>query len=184
MTVLLVFALYNMSVMALMSMIALYLEDARGLSSGVAGVTFAVMIVASTVAALWFGRISDVVGRRPVILAGLVLGSGCLLLLAISTGTAALFVSATAAGLFLLGIRAAVTATALEVVGRWEATVLGIAMAVGEGLGGLGALLAGLAGEISLSYSLVFGAGVALLAGVVVLLQPRKTPISEPAETR
>ena len=35
-TVLLVFALYNMSVMALMSMIALYLEDARGLSSGVA----------------------------------------------------------------------------------------------------------------------------------------------------
>ena len=183
-TILLIFALYNMSVMALLSMIALYLEDARGLSSGAAGVTFAAMIVASTVAALWFGRISDVVGRRPVILAGLVLGSGCLLLLAISTGTAALFVSATAAGLFLLGIRAVVTATALEVVGRWETTVLGIAMAVGEGLGGLGAVLAGLAGEISLSYALVFGAGVALLAGVVVLLQPRKTPISEPAATR
>ena len=52
-------------------------------------------------------------------------------------------------------------------------------MAVGEGLGGLGALLAGLVGEISLSYSLVFSAVVALLAVVVVLLQPRKTPIRE-----
>ena len=48
-------------------------------------------------------------------------------------------------------------------------------MAVGEGLGGLGAVLAGLAGEISLSYALVFGAGVALLAAAVVLLQPSKT---------
>lgn len=181
--VLLVFALYNMSVMALMSMIALYLEDTRGLSSGATGITFATMIVASTVSAICFGRISDAVGRRPVILAGLVLGSGCLLLLAISTSTAALFVSTTAAGLFLLGIRAAVTATALEVVGRWETTMLGIAMAVGEGLGGLGAVLAGLAGEISLSYALVFGAGVALLAGVVTLFQPRKTPTNEPVAT-
>ena len=53
-----------------------------------------------------------------------------------------------------------------------SSAVLGIALAVGEGLGGLGAVLAGLAGEISLSYALVFGAGVALLAGVVVLLKP------------
>lgn len=170
-TVLLIFALYNMSVMALMSMIALYLEDARGLSSGAAGVTFSSMIVAGTVAALWLSRISDVVGRSPVILTGLVLGSACLFLLAISTGTAALLVSATAAGLFLLGIRAAITATALEVVGRWETTMLGIALAVGEGIGGLGALLAGLAGEASLSYALIFGAGAALLAGVMVVLQ-------------
>jgi MFS family permease len=172
-TVLLIFALYNMSVMALMSMIALYLEDARGLSSGATGITFSSMVIAGTIAALLFGRISDVVGRRPVILTGLVLGSGCLLLLAVSTSTATLFVSATAAGLFLLGIRAAVTATALEVVGRWETTMLGIALAVGEGVGGLGAVLAGLAGEKNLSYALIFGAGVALLAGVIVVLQGR-----------
>ena len=172
-TVLLVFALYNMSVMALMSMIALYLEDARGLSSGTVGITFAFMIIASTVAALWFGRISDAVGRRPVILAGLILGSGSLFLLSISTNTLALFSSAMAAGLFLLGIRAVVTATALEVVGRWETTVLGIAMAVGEGLGGLGAVLAGLAGEIHLSYALVLGSGIALLAVGAVFLQPK-----------
>lgn len=172
-TILLVFALYNMSVMALMSMIALYLEDARGLSSGTVGVTFAFMIIASTVAALWFGRISDAVGRKPVILAGLILGSGSLLCLSISTNTVALFSSAIAAGLFLLGIRAVVTATALEVVGRWETTVLGIAMAVGEGLGGLGAVLAGLAGEIHLSYALVLGAGIALLAVGAVFLQPK-----------
>ena len=95
------------------------------------------------------------------------------MLLAVSTSTATLFVSATAAGLFLLGIRAAVTATALEVVGRWETTMLGIALAVGEGVGGLGAVLAGLAGEENLSYALIFGAGVALLAGVIVVLQGR-----------
>jgi FSR family fosmidomycin resistance protein-like MFS transporter len=183
-SVLILFALYNMAVMALMSMIGLYLEEARGLSSIVTGVTFSVMIVASTIAALWFGRVSDAVGRRPVILAGLVLGSASLLILALATGTVALFVATTAAGLFLLGIRAAITATALEIVGRWETTVLGIALAIGEGVGGLGAVLAGLAGEINLSYALVFGAGMALLAGVVVLLQPRRNVASHPAVSR
>ena len=183
-SVLILFALYNMAVMALYSMIGLYLEEARGLSSIFTAVTFSVMIVASTIAALWFGRISDAVGRRPVILAGLVLGSASLLILSLATGTVALFVATTAAGVFLLGTRAAITATALEIVGRWETTVLGIALAVGEGVGGLGAVFAGLAGEINLSYALVFGAGMALLAGVVVLLQPSRNVASRPAISR
>ena len=60
-------------------------------------------------------------------------------------------------------------ATALERIGHRESTVLGLISAVGEGVAALGAVLAGLVGDIDLAYALILAAILSVLAGLAVV---------------
>ena len=70
----------------------------------------------------------------------------------------------------LTAVRPVVLAAAVEFSGRSEATTLGIVFAVLDGVGALGALLAGYAGEIDLSWAYVLAGGLAVLAAAQTAL--------------
>ena len=128
----------------------------------------------AAIAAPFVGRLSDTIGRKAVALAGLLLGSGGTALISLFSWDWALLLAMITVGLSLMGTRSVLMATALEAVGTRETTVLGFIFAVGEGIGAAGAFLAGLVGEIDLTWSLVFSAALALAAAVVMALQPTR----------
>ncbi len=59
--------LYNMALMALLSMIPLYLADRHGFGPEAAGIAFATMLIVGALAQPWVGKLSDIAGRRPVV---------------------------------------------------------------------------------------------------------------------
>jgi MFS family permease len=161
----------GMSVMALTSMTPLYLQETRGLSSGFAGVGFAAMVLSGALAATLVGRFSDRKDRKMVSLVGLVAGGGAVAVFGFVSREWALVLAMIAIGLALMGTRPVLMATALEAVGTRETSVLGFIFALGEGVGAIGAYLAGLVGEISLTWSLVFAAALAVLSAGLVAIQ-------------
>ena len=64
----------------------------------------------------------------------------------------------------LVGIRAAILAAAVEFVGQRESTTLGLVFALMDGVGALGALLAGLVGSVSLHYVFPLAGALAICA--------------------
>jgi predicted MFS family arabinose efflux permease len=169
---LLIMALHNMSLIALMSMAPLYLEEARQFSSVLTGVAFAAFVVAGAVAAPVIGRISDRAGRKRVALLGLFGGGVCTWLVTVAPGAPGVFFFLMATGALSLSVRVVLMAMALEIVGSREATVLGFISAIGEGLGAIGAAAAGIAAERSLATALVFSAALSLASGLVAVLHP------------
>ena len=65
----------------------------------------------------------------------------------------------------LTAVRPAILAAAVEYSGKSESTTLGIVFSILDGVGSLGALIAGFAGEIDLSYAYLL-AGVLAVASV------------------
>ena len=122
-------------------------------------------------AATLIGRLSDRFDRKIVSLAGLLVGGAAVALFAFASWEWAFLVAMVAIGLSLIGIRPVLMATALEAVGTRETSVLGFIFALGEGVGAVGAFLAGLIGEIGLTWSLVFAAASALLAAGILATQ-------------
>jgi MFS family permease len=155
-----------------MSMAPLYLEEARQFSSVLTGVAFAAFVVAGAVAAPVIGRISDRAGRKRVALLGLFGGGVCTWLVTVAPGAPGVFFFLMATGALSLSVRVVLMAMALEIVGSREATVLGFISAIGEGLGAIGAAVAGIAAERSLATALVFSAALSLASGLVAVLHP------------
>ena len=175
-----VLILFGMSVTSLMSMTPLYLQRVRGASYGFTGLAVALMMLSAALAGPFIGRLSDRISRKMVALVGLLMGSVAIAMISLFSWDWALLLAMVAVGLSLMGTRSVLMATALEAVGTRETTVLGFIFAVGEGIGAAGAFLAGLVGEIDLTWSLVFSAALALAAAGVVALQPARQ--IQPAE--
>lgn len=170
--ILLVLMLHSMSIIALMSMTPLYLVQERGLSSGVAGSAFAALVLTAAVAAPFMGRLSDSVGRKRLSLLGLAGGAIAVVLMTVVPNTALLVLVMMVGGMLLISLRAILMATALEMVGMRHSTVLGFLFTIGEGIGALGAVLAGAVGNTDLSRALMLAAALALAAGVVAVVHP------------
>lgn len=156
--------LYNMSFFAMLSMTPLSLQTEHGLKPFESGAVFAAILLVGTLFQPFTGHLSDRVGRKPVILAILAIAGIFSALAAVSSGllmfVAMLVVSAT----LLMAVRPVVLASAVEFSGESESTTLGIVFAVLDGVGALGALLAGFVGELGLSLAYVLAAALALLA--------------------
>ena len=93
----------------------------------------------------------------------------------------------------LTAVRPVIIAAAVEYTGTSEATTLGIVFTVLDGVGMFGALLAGLSGEIKLSYAFIMAAGMALAAALICLFlrlentnlqveRPAVSPIASPVD--
>jgi len=78
-------------------------------------------------------------------------------------------------GVTFIGIRPTLMATALETVGARETSVLGFIFALGEGVGAVGAFLAGLVGGIGLTWAIIFAAALALLSAGILAARPTVT---------
>jgi FSR family fosmidomycin resistance protein-like MFS transporter len=118
------------------------------------------------------GRLSDGVGRKPVIVLSMLGGAGGVGVAAFAGNSVLLVAAVIFAATLLVSVRPALLAAAVEMVGRREVTSLGLIYAVMDGVGALGALLAGLAGGTDLRYSFAFVAGAAVLASVIAAAQP------------
>lgn len=160
---------YNMALIALFSMTPLFLQKEHGLTSGETGLAFSIMMFAGALAQPVIGRLSDRTSRRPVI----VLGNGLAALAAVgvwlSGSLVVVLLLQVAAIAFLVGIRPVLLASAVEHAGSRETTTLGMAFAFMDGIGALGAVLAGWVGSFDLAYAYLFAAGLSAAAVVIGL---------------
>ncbi|MDH3672346.1 MAG: MFS transporter [Gammaproteobacteria bacterium] len=158
---------YNMSWMAIMSMTPLFLQGAHGYSPAQTGIVFAAMLLIGSFAQPLLGRLSDVVGRKRVIvgtIAGAIVCSASIPFLDQPVGLISALIAV--AGL-LVGVRAVILAAMVEMAGRRESTTLGLAFTIMDGIGALGAVFAGLASSMDLRYAFLVAA--ALAAATVIM---------------
>lgn len=173
---LVVLCLYNMALMAMLAMSPLYLQRVRGFESATAGTVFAAALLAGSFAQPLVGRLSDRRGRRPVMVAGLVAGAAAALAVTLVRDQAWMLAALIAGIALLAGVRVVFLARAVDIAGRRAATNLGFAFALMDGVGALGALLAGAVGNLDLAYAFILAALLSLLAAIGCLAerpQPR-----------
>ena len=164
--------LYNMALMALLSMIPLYLADRHGFGPLEAGIAFSAMLIVGALAQPWVGKISDIAGRRPVLVFGNLTAALAIALMVFQPSLWIMIAAMMVAVAALDAIRAAVLAGAVDHTGHSEGTTLGLAFALLDGIGALGAVLAGVAAGFSWPHmfglAAVFSLGAAALGFVTV----------------
>ena len=161
-------SLYNMALIAMLSMIPLYLATVHRLGSDTIGIIFAGLLITGALAQPWVGWISDKVGRRPVLLLGNLVAAVAIAVLVFEPDLW-LMIALMAIGIASMdAIRATMLATAVDHTDENESTTLGLAFVVMDGIGAVGAVLAGLAAGISWPHmfglAAVFSCGAALLS--------------------
>ncbi len=161
---------YNMAFLALLSMTPLFLQRVHGFSPVETGFIFAAMLLVGAVIQPAVGHLSDLTGRKRVVIAGNLAAAVAALAIALSPGPVSVIAALIATAALLVGIRSVVLATAVEFAGQRESTTLGLAFALLDGVGALGAVLAGAVGSLDLHYAFLLTA--ALAASSVALALP------------
>ncbi len=169
---------YNMAMMALLSMVPLYMQRTYGLDSVATGLSFSAMLLIGALAQPIIGHLSDRIGRRPVVLWGN-------LAAALSAGTAFFalpffwFIIVMAISITtMVAIRSVLLVTAVEHSGERESTTLGLTFSLMDGIGAAGAVLAGIAGTVQLEYVFIMAAFLSFCAFLSTLLSPVKKMIT------
>ncbi len=155
---------YNMALMALLSMVPLYLQRVHALDTSMTGILFSIMLLAGALLQPIVGALSDRIGRRPVSIYGNVLAAlaaGSMFVVPNLLGIVILQVVAIGV---LVSIRSALLATAVEHSGNKESTTLGIAFSLMDGVGALGALIAGIVGTWDLAYPFLLATAFSAIA--------------------
>lgn len=167
-------SVYNMALMAVLAMSPLFMQRVHGLTLAQTGMVFSATVLGGALIQPVIGRLSDAAGRKPVFVAGTVAAALACLAVAWSAtpGFAVLSLIAVVAALY--GIRSSVLASAVEFGGQREATTLGLAFMVLDGVGALGALLAGGVGSVDLRYAFLLAAGLAAVAATMAIPIMRK----------
>ena len=179
--------LYNMALMALLSMIPLYLADRHGFGPEAAGIAFSTMLIIGALAQPWVGKISDIVGRRPVVVFGNLTAAAAIALLVFQPSLWVMIAAMVVAVAALDAIRAAILAGTVDHSGRSEGTTLGLAFMLLDGIGALGAVLAGIAAGFSWPHmfclAAAFSLGAATLGFITVFGRQSATDTAEAAPT-
>ena len=162
--------LYNMALMGGLAMLPLYIQNGHGLSMAQTGVLFASVWVVGALVQPFLGHLSDIIGRKRIIMVAMTFAATLLFASSIASNLIGIIVLLLVSLGALVGIRAVLLAAMVDVSGRRETTTLGFAFAVMDGVGALGAFLAGIAGKNDLRYAFVFAAVVALLAMILTAL--------------
>ncbi len=159
--------LYNMALMALLSMIPLYLADRHGFGPEAAGIAFSTMLIVGALAQPWVGKISDIAGRRPVVVFGNLTAALAIALLVFQPSLWVMIAAMVVAVAALDAIRAAILAGTVDHTGHSEGTTLGLAFVLLDGIGALGAVLAGIAAGVSWPHMFGLAAAFSLGAGAL-----------------
>ena len=159
--------LYNMALMALLSMIPLYLVERHGFGPEAAGIAFSAMLIVGALAQPWVGKISDIVGRRPIVVFGNLMAALASALLVLQPSLWVMIAAMMVAVAALDAIRAAILAGAVDHSGHSEGSTLGLAFVLMDGIGALGAVLAGIAAGFSWPH--MFGLAASFSLGAAAL---------------
>ena len=167
--------MYNMATIAAIAMTPLYLTSYHGLSTVATGITFAAMVIFGSILQPVIGHASDRVGRKLLLVVTLGAAGVFAVLAAVVAGFVPFLVFMILAVALLTGIRPVVLAAAVEVSGERESTTLGLAFMLMDGIGALGAVIAGIAGQGDLSHAFLLAGVLSLLAcGVAAILRFRR----------
>ncbi|MFT5112404.1 MAG: MFS family permease [Parasphingorhabdus sp.] len=169
-------SLYNMSLMALMSMTPLYLQNDLSYSAAFSGIVFAAAMLLGSLLQPVIGRYSDKKDRQHIFIGGSLLVLGFCLIASFSNNPALTIASLVLAMAILVSIRSSVLASAVEYASTRAATTLGFVFVMLDGVGALGALAAGRVGEINLQSVFLLAAGFALGSMILSLLLLRGGP--------
>jgi MHS family proline/betaine transporter-like MFS transporter len=124
-----------MANLAILAMMPLYLQRAHDFAPAETGIAFSAMILLGAMIQPLAGRISDRAGRRPVIAIGNAVAAFAALAVWLFGDLTVVAVAALAiAVMTLTSIRAALLAAAVDYVGRREATTLGLAFVLLDGV--------------------------------------------------
>ena len=158
---------YNMSLMALFSMIPLYLAAQHGLETWIIGLVISGILIFGALAQPGIGKASDIIGRRNIVVGGnLIAGLACIVLVfqpLLWIIILAMFVAITP----LVAIRAAILAGAVDHSDRSEGATLGLAFVLMDGIGAFGSLLAGAAASISWVHMFGLAAAFSMIAAAL-----------------
>jgi NNP family nitrate/nitrite transporter-like MFS transporter len=165
-----IIVLYNMSLMGAMAMMPLYLQESFALTPAQTGFVFAIIWTVGALAQPLLGHLSDLTGRKTVSIVGLLLASVFFVAAIFASNLIGLVVVLVLSMGALVGIRAVLLAAMVDVSGKRESTTLGFAFAVMDGVGALGAVFAGIAGQYDLRYAFAFSAVMAASAMALTVL--------------
>lgn len=176
-------AVYHMALMAMLSMSALFLQSDHAFSAWQAGLVFAGGLTLGSLLQPAVGRWSDTAGRKRIFIGGTVLAAACGMVVALANSSTTIVAGIVAAMTLLVAIRSGVLAFAVEYAGKREGTTLGFVFVAMDGIGSVGAVLAGLVGEWDLRYCFMLAAAFSALSIILAWAIPfaTHTDRSEPA---
>jgi FSR family fosmidomycin resistance protein-like MFS transporter len=166
-------ALYNMAFIAILAMSPLLMQRAHGFTPAQTGIVFSVMLLAGALLQPVIGHVSDRIGRRVVFLVGNMVGAAAIVAVGILADPVVVIILLIVAAAALTGIRSSVLANAVDFASDREATTLGLAFALLDGVGALGGAVAGYAAGFGLAYAFYTACGLAVLAVLVALTVPK-----------
>ena len=155
---------YNMAVMALITIMPLFLQRSGGFTPGQTGIVFASAMLIGAIGQPWVGRFSDAKGRRGVFIVGSVIGVSAAMFAALPLAPVWISISLVLSVGILVAIRSAVLALAVDFAGQREATTLGFVFVLMDGVGAFGAMLAGIVGDFQLHYAFLLAAGFSIIS--------------------
>ena len=145
---------------------------ASSLSALQAGVVFAGGLLLGSLAQPLVGRWSDSAGRKNIFIGGGILASLCSMAVSLANTYAMVVAGIVGAMLLLVAVRSGVLAFAVEYAGKREGTTLGFVFVAMDGIGSLGAVLAGFVGEWDLRNCFMLAAGFSLLSILLAFAIP------------
>ena len=172
-TIAITMMLYNLGLIGATAMAPLYLRDAVGLDIFNVGLAFSGAVLVGALIQPYVGRLSDDIGRWPVIVMGALLGAGGALILIFTNDLFLALIGLAGCIGALNAVRSCVLACAVDMSGKSEATTLGIAFAVLDGVGAFGAVMAGWLGTEDISRAFILTLCCSSAAAVLSLILVR-----------
>jgi predicted MFS family arabinose efflux permease len=167
---------YNMGLFAIITMTPLFLRINHGYGWIETAMTLAAMMILGALAQPWTGRISDNIGRRPLIILGNGIAAGAAFAAWASSSITLTLIALGLALTVQVSIRAVLLASAVDHAGGREGTSLGLAFAFMDGIAASAAVLAGLVGKNDLANAFLLASGFSLAAVLLALSGPKPMP--------
>jgi MFS family permease len=176
--------LRSMCLVALVTILPLYLANDLGMSPFLRGVHIGLLIAIGLIAKPMMGYLSDRVGRKQVLVPGLIWSCAISLLLAGFSEGISLTVLIALLGLFLYPDQPILTAATLEIVGREVATTaLGIVAFFSFLMAAVSPLIAApLYGALGLDAALYYVAALFAAAAIILALVPLTSKAASPLQ--
>jgi len=166
-------ATYNMALIALMTMTPFFAQRTLGFSPAQAGIAFAIAMLAGSIGQPLVGRLSDRQGRFGIFLVSSIVAATLAIAVVLFDSPPLVISLLTLAMAVLVAIRSGVLAMAVDHASKHEATALGFIFVVLDGVGALGAVLAGLVGDFHLVASFALAGGFSIIAVIFIAASRR-----------